>query len=188
MCRFILTCYVRSGWEHNHACHWFACHQRDIRQGKEVHFHSWAHSTILPVLAEDKTGSVRASRLNTTRVDWMFLIFSMAMFTWVWIHIQVLPFQMWVLCVVHRWPFLVHPGVFFLLNLQLSTILRLPSICIVVRIYRPDETIIDLLSGVQPSDTAAGDYMLSPEVDQWFRALVHSVDQCSTYWCDASIA
>ena len=34
------------------------------------------------------------------------------------------------------------------------------------RVYRPDETVIELMAGVQPSETSAGDYLLAPEVDE----------------------
>merc|ERR1712139_688999 len=30
------------------------------------------------------------------------------------------------------------------------------------RVYRPDETVVELMTGVQPSDTSAGDYLLAP--------------------------
>lgn len=33
------------------------------------------------------------------------------------------------------------------------------------RVYRPDETIIDLMSGVKPSDLSTGDYLLSSAID-----------------------
>merc|ERR1719240_1258209 len=34
------------------------------------------------------------------------------------------------------------------------------------RVYRADETVIELMAGVQPSETSAGDYLLAPEVEE----------------------